>query len=105
MWPAVHPDLPLLFHPLDLRVDLDQLLGRVIDVGPDAEETDAAEPVRGRVRDALPFRQRQDFSVPGVRLHARGVRDWKSKVVANGGTGNTFFLVFRKQRVPVSREI
>src|SRR5262249_13725405 len=59
MWTAVHPDLALLLHPLNLRIDLAEPLRGIVEVRCDAEIADAAESVGRWVWFALMFRQRQ----------------------------------------------
>ena len=95
----------MLLLPLDVRVDLDDLLrGRIL-IAPHAQIADAAEAVGRRMGLALMFGQRQQRGIPRQRAHARRLGNRQSGVVADVRSGNPLGLVFVKERRPHAREI
>src|SRR5678816_1948699 len=102
---TVHPDLALLLHPLNLRVDLHQPLRGIVEIRGDAEVADATEAVSRWMRLALMFQQRQQRGVPGVGLPTRRVVDRQSRVVADVRSWDTLGLVLVKDRRPDAAQI
>jgi hypothetical protein len=80
---AVHENLALLFHPLNVGMNSDHLPALGIDVVPDAEIADASEPVGRRVRLALVLGQGEQRRVPGFRTPTSRLGDRQAEKVAD----------------------
>ena len=88
-----------------LGMERDDLARDRIDFLRDAQLRGPTPDVVGRVRAALPFRQRLDRGVPRFGAQPRGVADRNAQIVAKFGTGHALGLVFPETRRPLTGEV
>src|SRR5262249_60985631 len=104
MWPAVE---------IDRVVDRAQPLGmeradftgqRVLFFSNRQLRRAPPDVVRG-VRPTLPFRQRQERSLPAITPKAGGVVDWKAEVIPQFRSRHALGLIFMEPRRPPTPEV